>query len=1090
MSTTARPEEFASRGGFFLPPWSWSLLFAVLLVFLAWSGVHRSPYHVAGDPVLYLAQARLLGRQYFPQNARALMADWKGKTDRAADEKHIRLKTEAGFPLLLLATFPIGPEAPFLLNGFLVAVLLASVMMVAWSLDGNRQRGALAALLALSALLLFPEAAWRVWLFVKPFRDTPAHMFGMLALFLAIVSTRGRRPGLLAFFSGMLIGLAAWCRLPNGLFVVPAGLAILLLGKRRFPERFRVGLCLGAGLILCLAPVFLQNVFEGKSFFNVPQAGALMRARRYAGQVQDNWKGLHPLNFRFFFVPSLRVVMKAFPVWAWVALAAGAVASIARAWRQMVVILSGAAAFLLLYSCYDKVVARYLAVTVFFMALLLAVALSHLVYALVSRLPRKATRAWLSVCFALILGLAITTTAFPDRESMRMRTFAHTDMLRFRDWLASEFKPTDVFIANDPDIRTWIDHFSDTRRKRIRWNYNTGDRRGQEWLDRYLAEGRRAYFISHLHRDGRERQSWWKNDMSHFYDITPSGKEILFDGSAYRGLVMYEVRRRESLERTVRPERTDAAGRWLFFYSAMLTTSNRWQEAVLSSPAFSQRIPVRLQAGPNLVRLPCRVSGSHAVFTLESDTPLPALPAVQLLEKGPARIDLGNYAAAGTHAVMLSNASVHWKGYRYWYRDWGDDATGNHGSYPRFLLTEGSAVRMPRPDADLLVRLYFSARGEKTRHAIEKDALPPVVTNLAYRFDQNILQPVVIMLPPVGERDPEVGADFVHELVLPRSVLRRAESTDLELIATHPERGLPELILRQVEFCPGCARPGAAPREAGAGPRLAESWHEPGVPTPGWGEDGAWLAPTFRILDGKVSVTAEAARPADARAVCLSFYLPEEAPAASLNLSLRVDGRKSRHTLTPSDTPATIVIPIEPGRDRVDIEIVPNPVPRASPLPVLRFASVLHTPEASAPLIISDDGRAGPLCTLRDFWTAEEQEDNTVCRWTRANSHVDVPMIGPFKDMALSLRIRALPAPAGEQQLRLLVNGHDAGTFRVEPGTPQEHHVSVDSAWLTDGINTFTIESTTWSIAEVLGTGDNRQVGVFLESMQLRRTSP
>ena len=221
-------------------------------------------YYIWGDSQFYIADLAKLRGNYFALNFEALFSS----------SDHMSLNTEGGFPFFLSLFSLISWELPFFVSGLFTIAFLFVIALI--PISSSKKPVALTGLLTMCVLLLIPSFARNVFELSECLRDSSAHFWGFLGLFLCCLGIKsGKRVNV--FIGATCIGIACWCRVPNVLFIVPVGVYFLLSIKKLWCKSFLHSLLLMvAGLLVGFLPFFGQNVLEGRPFYVPSQFNSLV----------------------------------------------------------------------------------------------------------------------------------------------------------------------------------------------------------------------------------------------------------------------------------------------------------------------------------------------------------------------------------------------------------------------------------------------------------------------------------------------------------------------------------------------------------------------------------------------------------------------------------------------------------------------------------------------------------------------------------------------------------------------------------------------------------------------------------------------
>lgn len=239
------------------------ILYTLLAVVFVWCGISHVSFLIYGDARIYLADAAKVEHGMVAHNVRAFLNGVK---------EHDRLVTEGGYPFLLAAAKQLHAALPFVLNGILVAAIVVLLMLTTDALFGYSPTGFLAALLVPIFLLLADMSVCQgiglsrhvLWFLTYPLRSTPSYLLALAALWLGAhleakredtEETKTKGTGVVVV--GCLLGLAAWTRISNLVFVIPAMFIVPRCGRKRFRYYFVAYLLVG--LLLGLLPLFMAQ---------------------------------------------------------------------------------------------------------------------------------------------------------------------------------------------------------------------------------------------------------------------------------------------------------------------------------------------------------------------------------------------------------------------------------------------------------------------------------------------------------------------------------------------------------------------------------------------------------------------------------------------------------------------------------------------------------------------------------------------------------------------------------------------------------------------------------------------------------------
>lgn len=677
-----------------------AVLFALTLVQLGRLAIDRCVYDVSGDALVFLEDAHALRTGYVSGNLAARLA---------GEPPPQRLAVEAGFPaaLALMESFHI--RAPFLLNAFLLPFLVLALAAAARSPGADPDVTLCTAALTLGLWLAIPgDNEFAIWSMTALIRDPLAHLLGFAGLACALAPRNAA-----AWTAGILVGLAAWTRLPNILFAAPALLGIALLHKSCRTARVAR---LAGGVAIGLLPLLAQNALEAKPVHHSGQGAMLVAkdseppAKPRQPSAKHGLAAGHLLPHLPDFAHRLADRLP-FPFWLAALAAAGTgLASGARR-RGTVVLLCGGLLFFLFYCAYSRFVPRYHAVTILFLLLLIGRETAQGVARLAS--GRRGPILAGTTCAALLCVLIATQANAHDPARNRA---VWRDALRFRDWAATHIAPTDTVLANHQVARAWLLALSPMRGSTLSWPADLGRKRRAAKAQALLEASTRTRFLAVADKHGVEYPSWWKDDMRNVVDVAQHAPLLALDSIGHT-LVLHDLVPRP-LARTIEIP-AGARGATTLLLVHALPGEAETIEARIHDEAGGDARSVRLQAGPNWLVLPDDSFASGSL-RIEADGPLPNLRILAPEPDGTVAVHFTRYAEWPTAQVWLRGAALRWTGYPHWARDWGGFGIEKQRSRPFFVLNPDANLRLPPTGGDLEVRLHFRQEPENggpPRHA-------------------------------------------------------------------------------------------------------------------------------------------------------------------------------------------------------------------------------------------------------------------------------------------------------------------------------------------------------------------------------------
>lgn len=1029
-----------------------ALFLAVALLLIGRSALSYCPAEIAGDGLIYLKDAHTLRHGYLAANLAALRA---GPDE--GEHLHRRLVVEGGYAAALAVTGSWHPRLPYLLNGVVLPLLLLASAWLLRKLSSSSTGGWMATACFL-LLALTCSGAYAPWRMTAILRDPLAHLLGLLGLVLTLPARGTDSPSRgIVFGGGVLIGLAAWTRVPDILFAVPALLGTLWPHGWVRRKTWKRAAALVLGIAVGLLPLAGQNTLEGKSLRETGQASLLIPASSpsHEDPAGTHHKGLHVGNLVPNMGKTVHALARALPAWLWVAgwaaLAAGLVLRGHR--RRTILLVCGLLAFFLFYSCYGRFVPRYHAVTVLFLMMLIACALAAGLEWIFQRAPfgRWSDTAARALPAAILVGVAVLATR-QHNPAEAERDARWRDALRFRSWAATLIRPEDAVFSNHQATRAWLLSLSSLADATMSWRWTAVQSNATAAAQALLAGHRRVFYLATTDEDGQEYDSWWKEDMLNYFDLERSGPALRVAGQQH-ALLLYELKQPGTRRREVPLEPDPGGARFLYLLARQLPGGARWQTVRITGDPGMTALTARVQSGPNLLELPPGFDRAGAV-TLESDQePLPNISRVHAVGPRLASLHFRDYASWPTHLPLLEGAQLQWSGFPIWQRDWGAFHRQEHMSRPRLLIDRRANLRLPSCPGDLLVRLFLShrdgttphdpARGVRCRIASEV----PRVSGVAFR----------------GRRP-----YWLQQVLVPARLLDTERNPALEL--TWSDGGdadsPPELM--RADFLPisdAMLPPDAWPQQAWVLPR-----EEADPPR-------ALEDPTYRLLSHAAELT-----------------LPDP-PAGPLLLRLTL------HTPHPADRPQRIHARTERGEEFMieappgaSVVILPVTSPPGQPALRLVASSAVEHPEAMTPCSLGDvtlfaapasgpppftPARDDPLWPLATgLWKPEIYTDGNPFCWTRAEACIALPVRHPPTSGRLRLDLGGPPYGAGPRPVRVLLNGVLLDTITVRESGREIYEVPASAEKWREGLNTLVLACETWQPSTVLQSGDSRELGV------------
>ena len=735
------------------------LLFGVLL----WTSFGHHRYYLRGDPVANFRQyLRLSDGHYFSANVEA----WSQRRDGVPPEQvnHVKLM-EAGFPFLLYLAGHFGDRAPYMVNVVLLPFLLLCWVYVIGLAGSRPDRRILAALFGMLILLYFPSSASRVWQLAMPFRDTLSHLlgFGSLAILFASAD-RGGRPFWWVVCAGVLAGLSAWARLTGALFVFPAALTLLCVdGFGPFRRRCLLMVPLAVGVTLGIGVLFAQMLFEGRGLMGLPQADTLVLVERMDESPGAIRRGLHPANFPIIAPQLISRVWATYPSWLNVFLLIGIVGwlvGMGRRAGRVLPLLCGVLVYVLLYGCYDKVVARYAFVIVLFHTAVLALGAGWYADLIIARLAklRPLSRHLLVPLGATVLAVLVALSALKSGPDWGEKQQEWENAQRTRAWLERYIPPDKDLVVTPQGFRNWMNQFIQNP---LNWNVPFRHAPTLDSVQLPIEPEETIFAIPFIEEADQYARGWLYDALLNHFDLEPHGTPLYLDDMHYAGMRLFRVRDRSRLERRIAVDTQDPVGTMLYLYLRDFPDVPETEHATLLHPQWPRPWPVRIRPGVNLLTIPPDFDARPDEITLRAAFPLPSILEATWAGTQPVRVHLWEYEHIATRLLQVDGERLFWWGYPSWWRDWGAHAE-RYQSVPRVILANGSRLRVPNVDSAsdhrIIMRAYYSVAAED-----EENAQRGVM--LRYRLGHERLGPVVVPYSnPYGRSPHALVYDVMHEL--------------------------------------------------------------------------------------------------------------------------------------------------------------------------------------------------------------------------------------------------------------------------------------------------------------------------------------
>jgi hypothetical protein len=425
----------------------------------------------------------LTSGDYFIQNWNAL----------SGANEHIRLTTEGGYFFFLWFTSLINRELPFFISAFFIAgfIILLSALVI---LLETKKRALLTGLITIILIFSYYKITTEFMILNTCMRDGSAHFFGILGVLLSCTGVKRNYSKIYILTGCLFIGLGAWCRLPNILFIIPAVTYAILNAKRnQFKRLFFTAITMFFGLIIGLLPLLSQNIFEGKTIYNTGQTNLLTSKKTtidenrknvitpkmtkaysqhaYKERFEGVQKGLSLKNFprisKSIYV-KLFVYLGKINFYLWVLII---ILSVRLNYKLSLTILSCFFSFYLFYSCYDKVVIRYILICFIMFFPIIAIVISEfLLMILNSKLFKKHNK--LSYCCLLAIALILLLS------QINRYNLGKTPLMESRSYFVKSRKDLkqlnldeeDYFTCSDRSYKIWTQYLYAAESFRWKWS--------------------------------------------------------------------------------------------------------------------------------------------------------------------------------------------------------------------------------------------------------------------------------------------------------------------------------------------------------------------------------------------------------------------------------------------------------------------------------------------------------------------------------------------------------------------------------------------------------------------------------------------
>ncbi len=392
------------------------------------------------------------------------------------------------YPLFLRLMEPLlGTYGLFLVNLPLVAVMgwAVGALAAATVRPADRPFRGAAAVLAFALVLLF-DPRMLIYL-TNPYRDPLAHIF-LVGSLLLVAWELWRPPPRLSRvgLAGVCLGLAYSTREPSVLMAGPLGV-LLLAEKIRHREMafWKTAGAAAAGLLLGALPILLQGWLREESSFLLPPQSATQ------GFLVPGMQNGTLIRFN---LPRAAEYLLDGPgaAIAGLALAGTAWAAWRRQWFSPLVLVGGAALYIVFYSDYWTFVARYFYVSVLLLAAAAAGGVAQAGAGLAARWPAAARTAMAVLLAAVSLAVGVRLLARPAAPGFRIpqaRQFA-ADIARHVPSDAVVYAPRHLC-----EMLRWFNRIESRHAQSVWWGAGNPVPYIRTELAAHFAAGRRVFVI-------------------------------------------------------------------------------------------------------------------------------------------------------------------------------------------------------------------------------------------------------------------------------------------------------------------------------------------------------------------------------------------------------------------------------------------------------------------------------------------------------------------------------------------------------------------------------------------------------------------
>lgn len=703
-------------------------IFVLLLFFLMLllSSLARTHFALSGDAAFNFSCHHILTGEYWSQNFNALF----NPGDDLAGSKHIGMKIESGFPLLLYFSSFFGEIAPFFVNSLIWPLLFISYIFLISASLKNKSTGIITGLFAVFLILVNTGARSNFSALVSPFRDTSSHFFGILALLILILNCKRERPGWIwTLVGGLLIGLSGFCRITGYLFIVPAAVIIVLNSKVLLKQRVKQLLFLSLGFSFGIGLLVAQNIFEGKSIINLPQGEKLFLTEKQSQRNQSIKVGIDPGNIKVILPRVLtNVVRNVSPFLRFLGYC-GLLYSIAFKKRlrcPSLPFIAGFLVFSLFYGCYDKVVTRYNLITVLFFIASISIGIQTLATEVIAGLLRLRFRVYRpplelrTLKYLLFYSLIIVNTYFISGyiPLWRQARSEWRDVLAFKHWIQSELPESSKVLIRIPEYEIWYNHFVG--------NSNPWDDVILPWNSDFSPTDDNYYFMVPILSKGLQLGTGWVWDFFNTkFDLIPVENPLWLNSASIRfaGVHMFKINGEPKCSHSFFVRRQAERPDNLFINVADSREIDGVLKASLDSPEWGSPWSVELREGENILKIPDYINAFPASLTMTSSTPIPKPFESYWVSGHEITVSFREYNSIGKRYNSLENCTLAAVGYQNWGRDYGSLGVAKYQSSPVPIMKSDTTVSLPvfwGYDRGEVIARFFGTMGVGKREELSK----------------------------------------------------------------------------------------------------------------------------------------------------------------------------------------------------------------------------------------------------------------------------------------------------------------------------------------------------------------------------------